>query len=182
MEAATWVMLKQIFTVVATVYSIDRMRKAKRAAAEAAEARKGFELVVEGSSESLPIVYGRAKVGGVRVWHATRSSYVEPAVNNFDQRFMTGVPNKSIEVWEDPPGGVNSDAGTSNVGFSPGMVGGDGQVVGPSSLALSQESAATHATNVAAMQAAAAAALEASNNGSDSVSTGLSSNSGYGDQ
>jgi hypothetical protein len=175
MEAATWVMLQQIFTVVATVYSIDRMRKAKRAAAEAAEARKGFELVVEGSSESLPIVYGRAKVGGVRVWHATRSSYVEPAVNNFDQRFMTGVPNKSIEVWEDPPGGVNSDAGVGSYETSPP----------PTDLGICLKGDDTLTEAEDAMDSVVAAAIDAavaaSNNG-DSVSTGLSSNSGYGDQ
>ena len=63
-----------------------KMRKKSKAAAEA---RKGFELIVDGSAESLPIVYGRAKVGGVRAYHNTNSSFLFEGSNS-DKVFSSG--------------------------------------------------------------------------------------------
>jgi hypothetical protein len=54
-----------------------------------AEARKGFEMVIEGGSEYIPKIYGRAKVGGVRVYHNTSGGYKHVATNA-DDVFETG--------------------------------------------------------------------------------------------
>mgnify|MGYP000129553611 CR=1 FL=1 len=54
----------------------------------AAEARKGYELVVEGEGVTLPVVYGRAKVGGVRSYHNTSNNFVMATANS-DKVFLT---------------------------------------------------------------------------------------------
>jgi hypothetical protein len=68
------------------------MRKAAQAAAEA---RKGFELVIEGEGVTLPIVYGRAKIGGVRAYHNTASNYVYTTPNS-DKAIVSSGFNNSI--------------------------------------------------------------------------------------
>lgn len=78
-------------TVASTAYQIMQANKAKKNAKRAAEARKGFEIVVDGSSEPLPIVYGKAKIGGVRVYHNTSSSFKFVAPNS-DKILQTGPP------------------------------------------------------------------------------------------
>lgn len=55
-----------------------RARAAQRAAAEAADAAKGFQIVTSGEPAAIPVVYGRVKIGGSRVYHKTVSSYVVP--------------------------------------------------------------------------------------------------------
>jgi hypothetical protein len=60
------------------IYQMMQTKKTKAQDNSAAEARKGYEIVVEGQADSLPIVYGRAKVGGVRVYHAVSSDYIFP--------------------------------------------------------------------------------------------------------
>ena len=61
-------------TAASMAYQMSQASKQRKLAAAAAEARKGFEAVSEGISTPLPIVYGRAKVGGQRVWLNTASS------------------------------------------------------------------------------------------------------------
>ncbi len=77
-------------TLASMAYQIVQARKMKKAAKEAAEARKGYEMVVEGEAVTLPIVYGRAKVGGVRTYHNVSSNfnYVTP---NSDKNFIAGL-------------------------------------------------------------------------------------------
>lgn len=53
----------------------DAQRRAQEDAAAAADAAKGFQMVVSGSPAALPIVYGRALVGGSRVFQQTFSNY-----------------------------------------------------------------------------------------------------------
>jgi len=55
----------------------------------AKEAKKGFEAVVEGSPGNLPIVYGKAKIGGIRVYHNISGGmlYTDPLC---DKTFVTG--------------------------------------------------------------------------------------------
>jgi hypothetical protein len=66
--------------VASAAYSATQQRKAKAAArknAKAAdEARKGFEVSVEGESMDLPVIYGRNRVTGARVYHNIRNDYV----------------------------------------------------------------------------------------------------------
>jgi len=76
-----------VITVVSTVYSFVQARKAARKAAREAEKRKGFEAPVEGEIGSIPIVYGRNKVAGFRVFHDVKSSYNFAASG--DSQFLT---------------------------------------------------------------------------------------------
>ena len=62
-------------TVVSISYQLYQSNKMRRKADAAAEARKGFEVVLEADVYTLPVVYGRAKVGGVRVYHNTRNTF-----------------------------------------------------------------------------------------------------------
>ena len=89
------VSLSTIITVASIAYQISQARKMRKAAAAAAEARKGFELVVEGEAVHLPLIYGRAKVGGVRVYHniANNFNYVTP---NSDKAFVTDGFNGNL--------------------------------------------------------------------------------------
>ena len=78
-------------TVASMAYQILQAKKARKAAAAAAEARKGFELVIDGEVSTLPIVYGKALVGGTRVYHSVSSSF-KNATANSDTSFVTGPP------------------------------------------------------------------------------------------
>lgn len=82
-------------TIASIAYQISQARKMKRAAAAAAEARKGFELTVEGEAVHLPLVYGRAKIGGIRVYHNVANSfnYVTP---NSDKEITTNGFNGNL--------------------------------------------------------------------------------------
>jgi hypothetical protein len=74
----------------AVAYQVVQAKKMRKAAKEAAEARKGFELVVEGEMKPIPLAYGRVKIGGVRVWHATSSNYYQAASLNSNRGFVSG--------------------------------------------------------------------------------------------
>lgn len=69
-----------VITVAASYYQQEQARKAqekaRRAAEEAQDAAKGQEVSVEGESISLPVIYGRVKYSGARVWHAVDSKYI----------------------------------------------------------------------------------------------------------
>jgi hypothetical protein len=84
-----------IFAIVAisTAYQIVQAKKAAAKARKAAEARKGFEMPVEGEPGYLPIAYGRNKIGGYRAWHSTRGDYAFTTPNG-DRTFETGLVNK----------------------------------------------------------------------------------------
>ena len=66
-----------VTSVAASMAAQRRQKKeAKRAAEKAADAAKGFQVTQEASASPLPIVYGRAALGGIRVFANTYSSYV----------------------------------------------------------------------------------------------------------
>jgi hypothetical protein len=101
-------------------YQADKAHKARKKAREAAEARKGFDVVIEGEVMRLPIVYGRAKVGGVRVFHGTKDSF-EYAEPNSDpaSRFLTGTPDGMAlqwNGWSDNGGGPGNGGGIGDDG------------------------------------------------------------------
>ena len=105
------VLLSQVVSVAVTVasmaYQISQAKKARKAAAAAAEARKGFEMVIDGEVSTLPIVYGKALVGGTRVYHSVGSSF-KNATANSDTSFVTGppgAPGGSYTYWEDDGNG-----------------------------------------------------------------------------
>jgi hypothetical protein len=88
--AVPWpIIISYIITAVSIAYQVAQQHKMRKAARQAADARKGFEFVVEGEQISLPVIYGRAKVGGARVWHATLSTY-------------TAAPSVNADVYWDP--------------------------------------------------------------------------------
>ncbi len=82
-------------TAASIAYQVTQARKMRKAAQAAAEARKGFELVIEGEGVTLPIVYGRAKIGGVRAYHNTASNYVYTTPNS-DKAIVSSGFNNSI--------------------------------------------------------------------------------------
>jgi hypothetical protein len=75
---STWMAIAQVASI---AYQQSEAHKARKKAKAAEEARKGFELVVEGDSNPIPIVYGRAKVGGVRAWHGTSNNFIHAETN-----------------------------------------------------------------------------------------------------
>lgn len=83
----------QVFIVLASMaYQIVQAKKMRNAAKAAAEARKGFELVVEAAIQPIPLVYGRAIIGGTRVYHNTSSSFVMPTTpTTANKTFSTGA-------------------------------------------------------------------------------------------
>ncbi len=84
--SAFWAGLSAVITAASTIYQITQAKKARAKARAAAEARKGFETVTETEVVSLPIIYGRAKVGGVRVWAQTASTLNDmlPTIQDVD--------------------------------------------------------------------------------------------------
>jgi len=84
--------------------------KARKKAAEEEDARKGFDIVVETEAKPLPVVFGRNKIGGVRVYHQVNSTYNPPPVTDpnktktFDAsqkvRFLTKYYER---VWVSTP-------------------------------------------------------------------------------
>jgi hypothetical protein len=78
-----------VVTAATTAFQIIQAKKMKRAAEAAADARKGFEIVSEGQPSYLPILYGRALVGGIRSWSATSGNFKYVAPNS-DKSYLTG--------------------------------------------------------------------------------------------
>jgi len=67
--------IQMIIVAASVAYQIQQARKAKKKAEEAADARKGYEIPIEGEPSNLPLVYGRAKIGGVRVFHNSKNKF-----------------------------------------------------------------------------------------------------------
>ena len=84
-----------ILTVASISYQIKQAKKAKEKAERAAESRRGFETVSEGEVIALPIVYGRAKLGGSRAWVSTASSLYFTGGSNADT-VIGSVPSSSL--------------------------------------------------------------------------------------
>jgi hypothetical protein len=108
MAAFTTIMavISIVSTIASTAYQLQQQKKAKKKAEQAKDARKGFELVVEGDIIHFPLVYGRALIGGVRVWHATTSFYQFPAADHNSDVF-----------WDIAPQYVEYMAGLSQVNY-----------------------------------------------------------------
>ena len=100
-----------VFTVVSTAYQINQAKKQRDAAKKAEEARKGFEFVTDMPASTLPIVYGRALVGGVRVYATTRNNFNYTTPNS-DKVFLagaSGIPEETVNevsVEVDPRTGL----------------------------------------------------------------------------
>ena len=101
-EPVTWALWAAyaVLTAASVGYQVKQSQKQKDAAKKAREARKGFEVPIEGESDYLPIVYGRAKIGGARVFHQTQGYFYYPSGGtNAEKTFLTGYnPSESIPV------------------------------------------------------------------------------------
>jgi len=84
-----FVIASVVFSVTSSVIAAKKARRAKKKAEAEADARKGFEIVVDGEIRALPIIYGRAKVGGVRTFHKVINRY-ENYISNADKVFEPG--------------------------------------------------------------------------------------------
>jgi hypothetical protein len=80
-----------VISIGSVAYSITQAKKMKEKARAAAEARKGFEMPVEGEAIHVPKWYGRGKMGGIRVWHATKSDFIHTVNWNGWRVFKTGL-------------------------------------------------------------------------------------------
>ena len=110
---SAWIAAAIYATAVSVAYSIQQAKKMRKAARDAAEARKGFEVVTAGDTQPIPIVYGRAKIGGTRVWHNTKSSHTAPPTSNADKVFNAGSPAKTgyTITWETEAGSYSTVLG-----------------------------------------------------------------------
>ncbi len=100
--------------VVTTTISIVRQQQLSRRMRAAQDAAKGTTIPIEGEVAAIPVVYGRALVGGIRVYHKTANNYfhAEPTGslgdpnNGYIKQFLGGkpkiitaaVPNQQIPV------------------------------------------------------------------------------------
>jgi hypothetical protein len=86
------------------------------------QSRTGLEVVAEGQTGYLQKVYGRAKVGGFRVYHNISSNYKSPAVNTANITFSSGhVAARSgsyTETTIDETGALSRNARTYTVAGS----------------------------------------------------------------
>jgi hypothetical protein len=109
MAAITSLVLAGISLILSVVQMI-MVKKPKGPDMSGVEARKGYEMVVEGKPDNLAVVYGRAKVGGVRTYHAT-SAVFEYVTSNANKSFVSGVEgNYSGSITEkeySPTAGTN---------------------------------------------------------------------------
>jgi hypothetical protein len=81
---------------------MDAARKAKNAKADAdanADRAKGFQFVVEGSSEPVPIVFGRNKIGGIRVHNAVVSNYYSVPKTPVLPELVVMIPKETGSCW-----------------------------------------------------------------------------------
>jgi hypothetical protein len=101
MTIAVFAIIKTIITIIEIVMVLTSIamtivqltasaKKGKGASQSAQDSKKGFEVVVEGQPDYIGKVYGRAKVGGTRVYHNVCSDfkYVSPEA---DQVYQTAT-------------------------------------------------------------------------------------------
>ena len=64
-----------IITAVSIKYQQRQQEKLQDKINKAVEEAKGFQIVTEGEVVNIPLVYGRARIGGNRVYHKTSNIY-----------------------------------------------------------------------------------------------------------
>ena len=87
-------------TIASIAYQAAMARKARKAA----DARKGQFVAAEGAITTLPIVYGRARVAGNKVFQETKNTYTHAEPNPGSTVFMAGkADGTTYEVEIDDP-------------------------------------------------------------------------------
>jgi hypothetical protein len=122
-----WVIASIILSVSSAAYSIIQAKKMQSAAKKAADARRGFTIPTEGEGTFAPIVYGRALIGGSRVFHATKSAFIYTAPNS-DYQFHTGTTADMIRNVEFNIPVVSTDPGYNDAAYA--AVDDDGEPTG----------------------------------------------------
>ena len=84
------IMLQLILFAVSTAYQISQTNKMKREA----DKRKGFAVTISGEAASIPVVYGKAVLGGIETKHKVTSSYIS-ATDISDKTFDQGFSNST---------------------------------------------------------------------------------------
>jgi hypothetical protein len=95
--ATAWAIASIIITVTSATYSIIQAKKAASQAKKAADAKRGFIIPTEGEAVYAPIAYGRNLIGGSRVFHQTKSSFIY-VDSNADKEFHTGVQSDQVRA------------------------------------------------------------------------------------
>jgi hypothetical protein len=93
-SATTMALIQAAVTVGSIVYQNRKTGKLRDAQKRAEELRKGFEVVVDGMTTAAPIVYGRALVGGNRVYHNVSNNFTY-TIPNSDKQFINNDPDIS---------------------------------------------------------------------------------------
>lgn len=87
--ASTWLSIALFVT--STIYQSRQMKKLKRQQEEAADKAKGIMVPSDSPSGALPIIYGKTKVGGSRVFVKTASNIVGATNLTYDRSFVSGL-------------------------------------------------------------------------------------------
>jgi len=85
-----------IFTLISTVYQSMSYNKMKRAQEAEADKRRGSVFPIRGQAESVPVVYGRAALGGIEVKHKTMRDYVH-STGTFTKNLTAGATGTKNE-------------------------------------------------------------------------------------
>ena len=89
--STVFMLISLAMTIASTIYQLTQSKKkTPQQNNDAADARKGYELVTEGNPDNISLAYGRVKIGGVRVYHNTSSDFNYVATNA-DKAFYTGL-------------------------------------------------------------------------------------------
>ena len=99
MAIATSTLIAIGLTAGSSLYQHRQKKKMEEELKRAADDRKGFEVVTEGDMESLPIAYGRNKIGGARVFHKVFSSFTPGS----------STANKTFEASFGPAGSTKRE-------------------------------------------------------------------------
>ena len=89
-----------IIAVVSAVFTYSKQQKMKKRMEAEADKRKGFEATVKGEPRSLPILYGRNKVGAVVTNAKTSSSFTSPGTQSSQAKkwAQSGAPGLQSSI------------------------------------------------------------------------------------
>ena len=88
-------LLQVIMFAASMVIQQVQARKIREAQQRAKDAAAGFQLVRDGEALPISVIYGRAKIGGIRVYHNTFSNYKGP--DSFGAAYPANVINYKAE-------------------------------------------------------------------------------------
>jgi hypothetical protein len=96
------VLVSLALTAASAIYQHRKQKKLKAKFDEQRDASLGFEFVTSGEPIALPIVYGRNKIGGVRVYHDTNDN-LEGGFQTFVDRYFYYYNNSAANGFSITP-------------------------------------------------------------------------------